>query len=79
MNPQLEIQLKQVHANFLSIGETRALLKNMAKMSDSVMSKMLVESTLNNLNDGQIRMLCAEINGINKCIDLIQNKYESIA
>jgi len=72
------LQLKTVHNNYLMMGETKALVKNINLMRVSVIDKILVESTLNNCTDSQIRMLCAQAKGITDVISFITKKYESI-
>ena len=78
MDPQLEQKLKIIHESYLSLGETKAVIKNLSRMHLSILDKAMAESVLGNSSDSQIRMLCAQAKGIKEVLDYITRKYESI-
>ncbi len=48
-------------------------------MRDSVVDKSMAGSSTGTMTDAQIRSLCAEAAGIQKCITYITENHESIA
>jgi hypothetical protein len=78
IDQNLVLQLRTVHQNYLAIGETKALLKNIKKQRDMIVGQALTESILKNKSDSEIRCLCAQAKGIKDVLDFIINKYESI-
>jgi hypothetical protein len=73
MNP-----LQQIHENFLSIPETRAMLKNIKQKLDESLNVLLTESVLGNMTDSQIRSLAAKAKGIQEIYLYVSTKSDSI-